>query len=347
LVAALLATAGNAAGTEAPVPRAALIAQGEAALAHRDTAAAEQSFDQAGAISHSADAELGLVRTYMQAGAYRRALAFVAHTAGAHIDEPSGAALQSWLLFLGGQRVPAKRFLAEALERNPGNPVLLEVHRQLDSGSPLAHGILLEPPSRFAPYGATPASGIVSGTGWLFDAGRRALVPLASLKGSSFAWVRNGVGSVSRAVLVQRDSRSGVATLRLSTPMPSAPATMSVRRDPFAGAPAYSAGYVEKSGAPAWPILRAGFFASPVEGGRFGKLDFDDAAQYGGPVFDASGRFAGLALGRESVFVPVTRLDSLVGASTPTEASATAMPADEIYERALASTLQVITPAPR
>ncbi|MCX8507747.1 MAG: HutD family protein, partial [Rhodobacteraceae bacterium] len=44
-------------------------------------------------IRHEAVAEWGLVRSWMQAGEYRRALAFSAHAAGAHVDVIEGAGL--------------------------------------------------------------------------------------------------------------------------------------------------------------------------------------------------------------------------------------------------------------
>ncbi|MBC7942049.1 MAG: hypothetical protein H7Z19_20225, partial [Chitinophagaceae bacterium] len=57
---------------------------GEAALAAGDTDSAQRHFDRAAGMVHAADVEMGLVRTYMQAGAYRQALGFASHAAGAH-----------------------------------------------------------------------------------------------------------------------------------------------------------------------------------------------------------------------------------------------------------------------
>ncbi|HEY2627868.1 MAG TPA: serine protease, partial [Usitatibacter sp.] len=188
----------------------------------------------------------------------------------------------------------------------------------------------------------------VAASGWLFDDGRRVLVPLSALHGSSFAWVRNGKGALSRGTLARRDSRLGLAELRLDKPLPlPVPATVAPR-DPFAGAIAYAIGYVEGSPNPAWPLLNAGFFGAAVEGGRYQRLDFDDPSLHGGPVFDIAGRLAGFSPGGEGSagFVPVSRLGAFVDGfpvATDTANGATT-PADEIYERALSNTLQVIAP---
>src|SRR5262245_62620692 len=66
-----------------------LLRTGEAALARGDSAKALEAFERAAAMLHAADAEMSLVRVYMQNGAYRRAAALAAHAAGAHREEPA------------------------------------------------------------------------------------------------------------------------------------------------------------------------------------------------------------------------------------------------------------------
>ena len=99
--------------------RADLLASGEQALARRDVDAALLAFDRAALILHAADTEIALVRAYMQGGDYRRALAFGAHTAGAHLDVVGGSALYAWLLHAGGQSAIAQRLIDEAQGRAP------------------------------------------------------------------------------------------------------------------------------------------------------------------------------------------------------------------------------------
>ena len=68
-----------------------LVAEGEDKLSRGDAEGARAAFDQAGLMAHEADIELGVLRSQMQAGQYRQALAFAAHTAGVHLDEVEGA----------------------------------------------------------------------------------------------------------------------------------------------------------------------------------------------------------------------------------------------------------------
>lgn len=66
--------------------RKAMLARGEVALAAMDPARALAAFEQAARISHSADTEMAIIRSSMQAGEYRRALGFAAHKIGrAHV----------------------------------------------------------------------------------------------------------------------------------------------------------------------------------------------------------------------------------------------------------------------
>jgi hypothetical protein len=99
---------------------------------------------------------MGLVRTYMQTGQYRRALAFGAHTAGAHLDVVGGSALYAWLLHIGGQPVFAQRLMAQALVRVPGHPLLASVQQQLQTNAPLASGAMLQAPVPMAHAAACP-----------------------------------------------------------------------------------------------------------------------------------------------------------------------------------------------
>ena len=116
---------------------------------------------------------------------------------------------------------------------------------------------------------------------------------------------------------------------------------------------------------PAWPWLHAGFFgglAQPEAATGERRLGIAmPPGPRGGPVFDAAGRLAGLALGGSGSaagdrLVPITALRQALGAGLidapplpPVAASAAAtpsrlarMPNDEVYERALRVAVQVI-----
>ena len=87
LAVALLAGATAGSGTAQLIALARVLAEGEQRLAAGDAAGAEAAFDRAAGAAHDHDVEISLVRAYMQAGDYRRALAFAAHAAGAHGDD--------------------------------------------------------------------------------------------------------------------------------------------------------------------------------------------------------------------------------------------------------------------
>ena len=136
--------------------RAALLDAAEAALARGDTEAALAGFERAAGMLHAPDTEMGLVRSQMQAGQYRRALAFAAHTAGAHLEAPAASALYAWLLRSrrpAGLRAPAARRGGPALGRQRGarcDPTCVR-HRdrcvdergeRRSAGAPASHGAL-------------------------------------------------------------------------------------------------------------------------------------------------------------------------------------------------------------
>src|SRR5262245_35530327 len=115
-----------------------LLERGESALAWGEVAQAAEAFERAASIRHAAEPEMGLIRTYMQTGAYRRALAFAAHTAGAHRDAPAGAVLYAWLLHVGGQVRLAQRMLDDVEAQSPGNSLVAEARRRVLSDARVA-----------------------------------------------------------------------------------------------------------------------------------------------------------------------------------------------------------------
>ncbi|MES2609939.1 MAG: hypothetical protein V4679_06830 [Pseudomonadota bacterium] len=336
-----------------------LLREAEAALAAGDAQTAEQGFDRAALILHSADTEMGLVRSYMQSGQYRRALAFGAHTAGAHLDVVGGAALYAWLLHAGGQDVIARKLLADAQARAPSQPLVAGVARELASGAPHASGDMLLAPARLAPYShsshsaALPRGVRVVAAGTLVDEGRMALVPARAVAGSRRLWVRNGLGQLVPATAMPVRSEGGVALLRLGSPLP-APSTGSVPADVFPGAVAFAVAYAQTSDAgAAWPLLRTGFVgaARGAQGDRDLDVSMHQGLAPGGPVFDQAGRLAGIALldgaggaagGARLVAAPRLRAALNGQVALPVSTEGGRLGPDAVYEAALRSTLQVI-----
>ncbi len=324
-----------------------LLVDGEQALRRMQTTVAQDLFERAALMLHAADAEVALVRTHMQAGDYRRALAFGAHAAGAHRDQPAALALYAWLLHLGGQGTVARWQLEQALLGNVAAPeVLAHMRRLLEQPWPatVAGGLHL------APYGfavARPTLTRVVGNATLLPGGRGALAPLALLGTAETVWLRNGLGQLSAAHVAQRWPQWGLAALALAEPLPF-PADLELSGAvPFAGSPGTMIEFATADDdAPAWPMLRQGFFARGVAGPRR-LLGFDaPPGPRGGPVFDRAGRWAGLALADAMgppVMVTLVDLPSgLVNVPTGTPAARGAMPEAEVYERSLRIALQLI-----
>ena len=344
---------------------------GEAALSRLQLEPALVAFERAANILHAADTEIALVRTYMQFGQYRRALASGAHTAGAHLDVVGGAALYAWLLHMGAQTAAAQRLMTEAKARTPGNAMLAQVGQQLGSSQPQVSSDMLTPPTRLAPYasaqGVAPKARVV-GSATLIDIdtaqreknenphSRHALVPLALVPASGKLWLRNGLGLTTQARAIKRLPKHGVAVVALATALPLPNEFWAADKEPFPGSPGYAVEYVASKTAadagPAWPILRTGFMGGMVSNTDDQRLLGVDmpAGPRGGPVFDGAGRLVGVAMRASSSqhadqLLSVITLQKALGkavapampAGAPTAASA-----DKIYENSLKSSLQVI-----
>ena len=229
--------------------RQALLTMAESALARGDTAGAILAFERAAMMLHSADTEMGLVRAWMQTGDYRRALAFCAHTAGAHLDSPAGSALYAWLLRLGGQGAYAQQLLTETLARAPDDPVVIEVQRAFESSTPRTTERLLTLPHHVAPLTSMvddqlplPEEVSVVASGVLLGDGHQALVPSAQVLRAQQIWVRNGLGQTTLARLDSTPEvllALGFSLLRLAAPLDSGGIALAPR-DPFAGSPGYT-----------------------------------------------------------------------------------------------------------
>lgn len=90
--AAITATPTQHAEQAAP-QREPLLRDAEQALRHGEVARATTLLDRAGQLGHAADTEMLQVRTMMQAGNYRHAVGFLAHTAGEHQESTDPVAL--------------------------------------------------------------------------------------------------------------------------------------------------------------------------------------------------------------------------------------------------------------
>lgn len=340
--------------------RVALLLRAQSELERGDANPALDDFERAAMMLHASDAELGLIRSAMQDGQYRRALAFCAHTAGEHTDTPEGGALYAWLLRIGGQPAQSDKVLAQLRAQAPGDALVTAVASALAADPPVATGALLAPATRMAPWPvagdghAPPITARFAGNAVLAGDGRIALVPLASLASVTDArvWVRNGLGQASEATIERDDAllaSRGLARLRLRAGLPVGMSRESSGRAPFAGSPGYALQFGGGSG-PAWPLLSQGFLGSVVGDTDLRKLGF--AAAAGAPVLDAKGVLIGITLGSvgpQATWVPLSAV--VAPAAAPAAASAprgmALVAPDEIYESGLRRALQVLVDAPR
>lgn len=188
-----------------PAALAAQVQRAGAALARGDAAAALRDYESAAAQEHGADIEIGIVRSLMLAGQYRRALAFAAHTAQAHPGAREGVRLYAQLLEAGGHARLAARLNVPAA-----------------------------PPETAAP---------ALSTGVLIDGGRHALLPLRGLDtAATTVELRDAHGRPLAAQVLRADRTLGLALLRLASPPGDAPRLAWAARDAFPGAPAFAIG---------------------------------------------------------------------------------------------------------
>jgi tetratricopeptide (TPR) repeat protein len=336
--------------------RAALLAQAESELAAGSIEQARDLFEQAAAMQHAADIEIGILRTQMQAGEYRRALAFAAHTAVAHPEVGAGAVLYAWLLHLGGQDAFARQTLERARTRLPGDAGLQRAADRIAAGMTGGGDSQAAPIDRLAPYavGAVlPPQARVVGGALLLGDGRRAIAPLASLAADAAQapiWLRDGLGHTVRAEIAASDPGNGLALLRLATPLAEPPGWALAPREAFPGSPGFAIGFARGDSAdPAWPRLDIGFIGMPLPGSEQRSLGIAvPVGSSGAPVVDNAGRLVGIALPPEADgrarLGGVVAIAALAGlALPPGSASASPLPVDELYERGLRTALQLIT----
>lgn len=339
-----------------------LLALARQALQAGEPAAAQAPLDRAAAMRHSADTELLMVQQMMQRGAYRQALAFAAHAAGAHPDVPQARVLYAWLAALGGQPDFADAQLVLGLERLPDDAVLLRARQALAGLKPGALQPTV-PPGKPGPIatGAEPPPGARAvASGLLLQGGTHALLMLSAegLQPSMRFWVRDGLGRTRAARLLRQGAPCGLWLAELDAPLEGGAPVAAAAAPGFAGSPAVVVGHLRlettagASGAvsTAWPALHMGFLGRPTGDGAQGLGVGVPAELPGALVLDLSGRLVGLTLPGTAAgpgqLLPLPMLHRLLGeqahALLPVSAAGPRRTPDELYELALPSVLQVL-----
>jgi hypothetical protein len=334
--------------------REALLKTGEAALAALDIERAYRYFERASLILHAADAEMGLVRTAVQQGAYKRALALAAHVAGAHTDSPKPAVLYALLLNAGGHTQAALQTISTTPAAASATALHVGVKNEIEQAI-LAPNALV---GWARPYsGALPKNARAVSAGIAIGDGGHAVVATATLPANEKMWVRNGLGEIVAATRVQ-SLVQGLTIIRLKAPLSTYRAARMAERPPFPGSPVTVVAFdAEQENNFALPLLRSGFV---------GPADAIDAREreltarglpraFAGAAFNQSGHIIGLALPSQT---RTQRLDRLISFSAlsgalPLETrdftplSTQRLASDEVFEMCLANCVQVITIARR
>jgi hypothetical protein len=199
-----------------------------------------------------------------------------------------------------------------------------------------------------------PPTAVVIASGVLIDGGRKALTAAAALGSAHEVWVRNGLGQISAAKVARGTDDMSLAELHLTRSI-AVPAPTLPPRDAFPGSPGFAVEFPAiANAATGWPLLRVGFLGRPASVAGVYQLGITmPQANRGGPVFDASGRLAGIAIsnaaGDRMVLASHLRQymsdasGEQVQAAQPVQPiTSERMAVDEIYERALKITVQVI-----
>jgi len=305
------------------------------ALSRGDPDAALVPLEEAAGMSHDADTELLQLQMLMQRGRVGQAMAFAAHTAAAHRDEPKARELHLWLLALSGQTDHVRR----RLTASDGQLA------QLLDALAAPGGVLPAAAPAPWPHGVPVPDGCRAlATGLLLDDGRLALVPASALTASGDVWLRSGLGRASRgrpAAFADLVAPMGFTWLAVDPPLPPPAGTAGLSRrggGAFAGSPAFRLAMPRTpDAAPAWPQLQMGFLGRQNLGWPAG------AALDGGPVLDVAGRLIGLAMrGSDGVERLVSWAGGLARVDPPVSDDARARSPDDIFEAALPFVAQVL-----
>ena len=353
-----LASLGNAASADPGGDFHGLVTQGEQALRANDAGAALRAYERAAALRHVAEAEWGLVRSWMQAGNYRRALAFAAHAAGAHPDVAEGAGLYAWLLHIGGQPGLARQTLAEARQRDPANTLLAATAERLRDPAGAPDPRLFDGATRQGPHAADvtrlPAAARVAGSGVLLPAGRVALVPADAVAGATLLWLRDARGRGASAQVARMLPELGLAELTVDAGLHDAGDAVDALgvapRDAFPGSPELVVAFAAPADAPrlpVWPVLRTGFVGRWIDGASYRLgTDLDGASALGGPVFDQQGRLIGMTMRGPDGAARLLAVSALRAAWPQAFAEvppdAPKLSPDAVYERAMDVAVQLI-----
>jgi tetratricopeptide (TPR) repeat protein len=127
----MFATQGSAEAAPAEQTIPMLLLRAQSALASGQAQQAAEWYEKAAAMGESAEAEIGLVRAYLQSGEFRKAIAFGNLVAAEHPDVSETAALLAYLEDREGQTTPALAKLSEELKKRPDDVALFAAQQEI------------------------------------------------------------------------------------------------------------------------------------------------------------------------------------------------------------------------
>jgi hypothetical protein len=316
-----------------------LVIRAEATLRKLDGAKALSLFEQAALIAHRADIEIGIVRAHMQSGHSQQALAFCAHAAGAHLNEPSATLLYAHLLGLIGQRMYSERLMSECRVR-------------------FGENIAQRTTVRLAPYFETeglPTRAKVLGSGLVLNDGEHVVMPSALMlrKTSSKLWVRFATGELSRAKIEDQVGADFLVLHLADKPRAKNNRVVAIAPRPaFPGSLAYIV-QLKSSLVLEWPTLWTTFVGGAVDDSGHGSFSesrrFVDMLEVsspveGTPVLDQKGAVIGLLSGTNGRWqiMPLQAVPQLKENPSSTKDLTLKLAEDQIYQLGFNSAVQII-----
>jgi tetratricopeptide (TPR) repeat protein len=302
---------------------------------------ARNQLDEAAGNFHSEEIELAIIQTLMQAGEYRHALSAAAHTQAEHPDFSDATLFYAWLLAIGGQTQPAKNLLTSSLEQHPSSDLatlLAQINNsQLNSRAFTSENFQLAPitDTKSLKSNKFLASGI------LINATHVMTSRVALAKHKHF-FTRNGLGRMFKAHIDETFSDAYLARLIIENPAPILNPIEIIDKMSFPGTPVYSVGFAHDA-KPNWPQLLIDILGSPVAGKEklysLNAQNIDD----GTGLYNLSGLLVGIVVSDGS---GSRKVRMIVNDSVKTNEAKPArprIPADQVYENALQTSVQLFT----
>jgi len=300
---------------------------------------ARNQLDEAASSFHSDEIELATIQTLMQAGEYRHAISAAAHTQAEHPDFSDATLFYAWLLAIGGQTQPAKNLLSSSLEKHKSSDVttmLTQINNgQLDSNAFTAANIQLGPitDTKSLFNNKLLANGIVIDATYI-------VTSRVSLAKNKHFFVRNGLGRAYKAHIDETFGDAYLARLIIENPAPTLGSAEIINKTPFPGTPIYSVGFAHDA-KPNWPQLRIDILGSPIAGTEkmysLNAQNIDD----GTGIYNLSGLLIGIVVNDGSALRKVRMLVNDSAKNDAVKSARPRMPADQLYEKALQTTVQL------